>query len=108
MHPRMESEKRKDNIRSLLGDEVGEALRGCQMSARGFFYELMPMFQAGKPYGHIDLTTEELSEKYGVSLHMTRCYLRELKSHKVLRQGKDGVLFCPVLIRQLIRHFNFR
>lgn len=99
----MESEKRKDNIRSILGDEVGQALRGCQMSARGFFYELMPMFQTGTPYGHIDMTTDELSEHFGVSLHMIRHYVFELKSHNVLLEGKDGVLFCPVLIRQYIR-----
>lgn len=102
----MESEKRKDNIRPLIRDEVGEALRGCQMSARGFFYALIPLLAGGKPYGHVDLTTEELSVMYGVSLHMTRCYLRELKLRKVLRQGKDGTLFCPVLIRQLIRCLN--
>lgn len=102
----MESQKRKDDIHSILGDEVGEALRGCQMSARGFFYELMPLLEAGKPYGHVELTTEELSERYGVSLHMIRRYLFELKSHNVLRQGKDGVFYCPVLIRQCIRRLK--
>lgn len=76
------------------------------MSARGLFYELMPLLETGKPYGHIDLTTEELSERYEVSLHMIRRYIYELKSHNVLREGKDGVLFCPVLIRQFIRRMR--
>lgn len=104
----MESQKREDHIGSILGHDIGVALRGCQMSARGFFYELMPMLLTGKPYGHIDMTTDELSLHFKVSLHMIRHYVFELKSHKVLREGKDGVLFCPVLIRQYIRHLNIK
>lgn len=96
----MESQKRKDYFRSVLGDDVGQALRGCQMSARGFFVELIPMLETSKPYGHVRMSTEELSVHFAVSLHMTRCYLRELKSHNVLKEGKDGELFCPVLIRR--------
>lgn len=102
----MESQKRQDHFRSVLGDDVGEALRGCQMSARGFFSELMPILNEGKPYGHLRMSTEELSIHFKVSLHMTRCYLRELKSHNVLKEGKDGELFCPVLIRRMFRNLN--
>jgi len=78
------------------------------MSARGFFYELMPLLEDGKPYGHVEFTTEELSDRYGVSLHMIRRYLFELKSHNVLRQGKDGVLYCPVLIRRYVRRMHVK
>lgn len=99
----MESEKRQNNIRSILGDEVGQALRGCQMSARGFFYELIPMLKSGTPYGHVAMTTDELSAHFGVSLHMIRHYVFELKSHDVLMEDRDGVLYCPILIRQYIR-----
>lgn len=95
----MESEKRQDRFRSILGNDVGRALRGCQMSARGFFYELIPFLEVSQPFGHLQMTTEELSDIFKVSLHMTRRYLFELKSHRVLREGKDGALFCPVLIR---------
>lgn len=102
----MESEKRKDNIRSILGDDVGCALRGCQMSARGFFYELIPLLEEGRPFGHLRMDTEELSAWFKVSLHMTRRYLFELKSHRVLKEGKDGELFCPVLIRRKFRLLN--
>ena len=76
------------------------------MSARGFFVELIPLLEASKPYGHLKMSTEELSVHFEVSLHMTRCYLRELKAHHVLKEGKDGELFCPVLIRQTFRSLN--
>lgn len=98
----MEGQKREDHFRSILGDDVGRALRGCQMSARGFFYELFYMLEEAKPYGSMKMSTEELAEWFGVSLHMTRRYLSELKAHNVLKQGKDGTLFCPVLIRRML------
>lgn len=99
----MESQKRQDHFRSILGDDVGQALRGCQMSARGFFYELIPILKDGQPFGYVHMTTEELSQLFGVSLHMTRSYLRELKSHDVLKTASDGTLYCPVLIRLWVR-----
>lgn len=102
----MESEKRQDNFRSILGDDVGRALRGCQMSARGFFYELFPLLEEAKPYGNVGMSAEELSEFFGVSLHMTRRYVAELKAHKVLKEGKNGELFCPVLIRRMLLRMN--
>lgn len=48
----------------------------------------------------MQITTDELAAMFGVSLHHIRRYLFELKSHHVLKQGKDGVIFCPVLIRR--------
>jgi hypothetical protein len=70
------------------------------MSARGFFYEILPMLENETPFGHLHKSAEELSRHFKVSLHMTRRYIFELKSHKVLKQGKDGTFFCPPLIRQ--------
>lgn len=70
------------------------------MSARGFLYELMPLLEKGKPYGHLDMDTEQLSKHFGVSLHMTRRYVFELTSHRILKKGSDGTLYCPPLIRQ--------
>ena len=99
----MESQKREDIGRPIVGADVLEALRGCQMSARGFYYELLPLLESGSPYGHLHLSTEELSDKFEVSLHMTRRYLFELKAHKVLKVQKDGSLFSPPLIRQLFK-----
>ncbi len=96
----METEKRQDSQRSILGDEVGHALRGCQMSARGFFYELIPLLEASDPYGRLYMDTVELSTRFGVSLHMVRRYIFELKAHRVLRVGDDGSLICPILIRR--------
>lgn len=96
----METEKRKDNIREILGDDVGAALRGCQMSARGFFYALLPMLETSEPYGHIYMDTIELSIHFKVSLHMIRRYIFELKSHNILKVGSDGALLCPILIRR--------
>lgn len=98
----METEKREDCFRPLLGEEVGAALRGCQMSARGFFYELAPMLRRGKPYGHIQMSAEDLSLHFKISYQMTRRYIFELKNHKVLKETRDGDLYCPPLIREWV------
>lgn len=96
----MEAEKRQDHFRSFVGDEIGQALRGCQMSARGFFYELTPLLERSEPYGRTYMDTLELALHFKVSLHMVRRYIFELKAHNVLKEGSDGSLMCPMLIRR--------
>jgi DNA-binding IclR family transcriptional regulator len=69
------------------------------MSARGFFYAILPLLEAGKPYGNIDMNAIELAEFFDVSVHHTRRYIADLKKFGILRESPLGGLFCPMLIR---------
>jgi hypothetical protein len=80
--------------------DFNEVLQGCQMSARGFFFALLPLFEASHSYGFLEMDTEQLSKHFHLSLHHTRRYLYELKRKHILRVSHDGTLICPVLIRQ--------
>jgi hypothetical protein len=96
---RLENKESTNGLRPSLIDQFNEALRGCQMSARGFFYALLPLFERSKPYGLIEMDAEQLSAYFHVSAHHTRRYLYELKRKNILRVGVDGTLICPILIR---------
>jgi DeoR/GlpR family transcriptional regulator of sugar metabolism len=69
------------------------------MSARGLFYEILPLLESHEPYGHIELTVEELSKQFRVSEHMMRRYIFELVNHRILKRNQDGTLLCPMLVR---------
>jgi hypothetical protein len=91
---------------SLTAEQIAEfngVLGGCQMSARGFFYALIPLLESAPSYGFLEMDAEMLSHHFRLSPHHTRRYLFELKRKKVLRLTKDGALMCPVLIRQHYR-----
>jgi hypothetical protein len=85
---------------TVLIYDINTALTGCQMSARGFFFALLPLLEAPAAYGCIDMNTDQLAHHFKLSLHHIRRYLHELKREDVLREATDGMLVCPFLIRK--------
>jgi hypothetical protein len=83
--------------------DFNATLADCQMSARGFFYALLPLLEDGHAYGCLDMDTDALAKHFKLSLHHIRRYLHELKREDILRQASDGLLVCPLLIRKRYR-----
>lgn len=73
------------------------------MSARGFFYELLPLLEAARPYGYLQMSAIELAVYFETSVHHTRRYIADLKKHGLLKATTEGGYLCPVLIRRLVR-----
>ena len=96
----MANQKSSIYFDTVLIYDINSALAGCQMSARGFFFALLPLLEETQEYGCIDMDTDQLAKHFKLSLHHIRRYLHELKREQILREASDGMLVCPFLIRK--------
>lgn len=87
--------------------ELHALLKTCRfMSARGFFYEILPLMESPKHYGRLPYDSDELAKLFGVSRQKIHIYITDLRKHRLLRITADGELYCPILWKRYISNFK--
>src|SRR4051812_43452561 len=99
----MENQTNAHSYGTRLIDEINTALAGCQMSARGFFFALIPLLQGAEVRGFLDMDLHDLAHHFRLSAQKTGIYVRELEKKKIIRVRPNGEIMCPIIIRQWYR-----